>query len=89
MSTRRKKNRTGGRIVQHVSRLLGKCGDRACRDEHPGRGLRAPNTPMNRICWHLALIWQFFSAIVFLLLVGLLSWFAWPTIAAALDERGA
>lgn len=28
-----------------------------------------------------------FSAIVFLLLLGLLSWFAWPTIAAALEER--
>ncbi len=28
-----------------------------------------------------------FSAIVFLLLLGLLSWFAWPQITAALDER--
>ncbi len=28
-----------------------------------------------------------FSAIVFLLLLGFLSWFAWPQIAAALDER--
>jgi F-type H+-transporting ATPase subunit b len=28
-----------------------------------------------------------FSAIVFLVLLGILSWFAWPRIAAALDER--
>jgi F-type H+-transporting ATPase subunit b len=28
-----------------------------------------------------------FSAIVFLLLLGLLSWFAWPQITAALEER--
>jgi F-type H+-transporting ATPase subunit b len=28
-----------------------------------------------------------FSAVIFLILLGVLSWFAWPSIAAALDER--